>query len=65
LIGLNKRIKFQQFKPMSVEFKPLAKPTSFDGVLLKDIKLTELPSFLWQHAGRNGQLRFKNFFFNF
>jgi hypothetical protein len=49
---------------MSVEFKPLAKPTSFDGVLLKDVKLTELPSFLWQHAGRNGQLRFKKIYLN-
>eukprot|EP01080_Neovahlkampfia_damariscottae_P000030 gene30-4281_t len=47
---------------MSTEFKPLAKPTSFDNVLVKDIPLTQFPKFLWQHMGRNGQIRLQYYF---
>ncbi len=31
--------------------------TDFDNVLLKDVKLKQLPKFLWQNSGYNGLFR--------
>jgi hypothetical protein len=37
-------------------------PTDFDNRFVRDIKLTEVPKFLYQHAGYNGFFRVLNFF---
>jgi hypothetical protein len=33
--------------------------TDFDNVLLKDVKLKQVPKFLWQNAGYNGLFRYE------
>lgn len=35
--------------------------TSFDNVLMRNIRLTQVPSFLIQHVGSPGYYRFENF----
>lgn len=41
---------------------PLAPPTDYDSTLFADLKVRQVPNFLWQHKGKNGWLRFVNYF---
>jgi hypothetical protein len=44
--------------PVIPDLIPLAPETDFDGVLVRDLKLRQVPSFLWQHIGTNGWIRY-------
>jgi hypothetical protein len=43
------------------DFKLTTKPTDFDSTLFRDVKLRQLPSFIYQNMGWTGLYRFDNF----
>jgi len=52
-------VKTQNAKSLA-DFKLQTKVTDFDNVLFKDVKLKQLPKFLWQNLGWTGLYRFDN-----
>lgn len=51
----------ESFSYVKEPIEPLTGPTNFDNVLFGDLKLRQVPSFLWQHKGKNGWLRTVNY----